>query len=303
MLSELIFKDIKSDANPSPKPARCEFCRKAPSEGKRLHACAQCQAVVYCSRECQKKHWKTHKLPCSKGGCYLRAVRKLDRVKAAEHEAESMPPLEQRLTLFIDFLKAHSFILARAMEAAVYGAHGGPEAFDFDRTYLLIALAYRGDCAGNPARAFSVECIDLIRYNPAKYTDDVHKNLEARRARLDGECGNRSLGSLRIMYRTAERHPEEDFKRWDVQPIFKPARARGFCIPMPPVAQQLCGDKRCSELMSASEHGLVVRHDTNEDRGPHWRWVRLTPTQLRDRGLPAVFNDSRKFDLQRTRQD
>lgn len=217
-----------------------------------------------------------------------------------------MPPLEQRLTLFIDFLKAHSFILARAMEAAVYGAHGGPEAFDFDRTYLLIALAYRGDCAGNPARAFSVECIDLIRYNPAKYTDDVHKNLEARRARLDGECGNRSLGSLRIMYRTAERHPEEDFKRWDVQPIFKPARARGFCIPMPPVAQQLCGDKRCSELMSASEHGLVVRHDTNEDRcvigellksGPHWRWVRLTPTQLRDRGLPAVFNDSRKFDL------
>lgn len=31
-----------------------------------LSACAQCKIVSYCSRECQKKHWKVHKLVCKK---------------------------------------------------------------------------------------------------------------------------------------------------------------------------------------------------------------------------------------------
>ena len=214
-----------------------------------------------------------------------------------------MPSLEKRMLLFYDFLKAHAFLLTRAREAVIYGIPGGPEAFDFDRTYLLIALSYRRDCGGNPARAFRVVCVDLVRYNEEKFTDNAHKSLGAGRARVESTYGARSLGSLKIMFRTAERNPEEDIRRWDVQPVFKPVwQAQKYNLPKLPRPVQCLGVRRHyeSELMSASEHGLVVRADTDAGRciigelvksGTSWRWERLSPAQLRERGLPADFND------------
>ena len=241
------------------------------------------------------------RLPCSKSGGFLKEIRRLDRAKAAQHEAHSMPPFEQRMALFEDFLKAHSFLLTRAREAAVCGVKGGPDSFDFNNTYLLVALSYRVDCEGNPARAFRVECVDLVRYNQEKYNAATHKALEAGRARLDALCGARSLGSLRIMYRTAERHSEEDLRKWDVQPVFKPAwQAQKLNVPRLPNPHRMCIDRYYSELVSATEHGLVLRHDAEAGRcvigelvksGTQWRWEQLTPAQLLERGLPAGFND------------
>jgi hypothetical protein len=45
----------------------CTFCGKKPEGGsKKLQKCSKCQAVRYCSKECQKKHWKGgHKAMCS----------------------------------------------------------------------------------------------------------------------------------------------------------------------------------------------------------------------------------------------
>ncbi len=41
--------------------SRCAECGKG---GKTLQ-CTRCRKVRYCSRECQKSHWKTHKPACS----------------------------------------------------------------------------------------------------------------------------------------------------------------------------------------------------------------------------------------------
>lgn len=51
------FKSLKS---------RCWFCYKAAfqCESKKLLKCGRCSLALYCSRECQKDHWKNHKDSC-----------------------------------------------------------------------------------------------------------------------------------------------------------------------------------------------------------------------------------------------
>ena len=39
----------------------CGYCGKKPSKP---HRCARCHKVLYCDSECQKAHWKEHKLVC-----------------------------------------------------------------------------------------------------------------------------------------------------------------------------------------------------------------------------------------------
>ena len=43
----------------------CAQCRKSPKDGD-LKRCSQCHVTLYCSRECQAKHWKMggHKANC-----------------------------------------------------------------------------------------------------------------------------------------------------------------------------------------------------------------------------------------------
>ena len=43
----------------------CNMCEKTEAAlGKKLSACASCGRAWYCSRECQKSHWKSHKAFC-----------------------------------------------------------------------------------------------------------------------------------------------------------------------------------------------------------------------------------------------
>lgn len=42
----------------------CETCKKTESEAPNLKVCAKCKGTRYCSRECQKAGWKTHKKIC-----------------------------------------------------------------------------------------------------------------------------------------------------------------------------------------------------------------------------------------------
>jgi hypothetical protein len=44
--------------------ASCQVCEKGKAEGVKLSFCNSCRSVSYCSRECQKADWKTHKHIC-----------------------------------------------------------------------------------------------------------------------------------------------------------------------------------------------------------------------------------------------
>ena len=45
---------------------RCANCAILEPAGVKFSKCARCEAVAYCSRECQRQHWKTHKVSCVK---------------------------------------------------------------------------------------------------------------------------------------------------------------------------------------------------------------------------------------------
>jgi hypothetical protein len=41
---------------------QCSICSKPLSK---IRACSKCRCVMYCGRDCQKKHWPKHKTECS----------------------------------------------------------------------------------------------------------------------------------------------------------------------------------------------------------------------------------------------
>jgi hypothetical protein len=46
--------------------AICAYCSEVEPCLNRYKKCSQCRLVKYCSVDCQRKHWKDHKISCSK---------------------------------------------------------------------------------------------------------------------------------------------------------------------------------------------------------------------------------------------
>ena len=53
-----------TQVGPEPVP-ECQTCKKPESESTPLKRCARCHQTRYCSRDCQKAEWKTHKKACA----------------------------------------------------------------------------------------------------------------------------------------------------------------------------------------------------------------------------------------------
>ncbi|GJE92287.1 zinc finger MYND domain-containing protein [Phanerochaete sordida] len=59
---------------------RCYYCNEKVGKAN-LKKCSQCQYVKYCSRDCQKAAWPTHKLSCASGAATNATITELGQVK------------------------------------------------------------------------------------------------------------------------------------------------------------------------------------------------------------------------------
>ena len=60
-LADSVLHDLTTAKKPSPDQNKCSFCGNYSGN---LKKCSRCHSVQYCNRECQKKHWSSHKSAC-----------------------------------------------------------------------------------------------------------------------------------------------------------------------------------------------------------------------------------------------
>ena len=75
----------------SEDPGTCGYCGKGPDEESELRLCSRCKGVSYCSRTCQKRHWKRG----HKDTCQAASSEREDPVKSAANKTVTVDEGEQ----------------------------------------------------------------------------------------------------------------------------------------------------------------------------------------------------------------
>ena len=76
----------------------CTFCRRSNDEVQHLLKCLKCHIATYCDKECQSKHWPTHKALC-------RALKGRYSIKVMMHPILGHEPGTRFVRIFGDHLK------------------------------------------------------------------------------------------------------------------------------------------------------------------------------------------------------
>ena len=74
--------DQEDGTEKTDQEVRCSFskCLKPETDVPGgLKKCTRCKSALYCSKECQVKHWKMHRLTCSNSHWFLITVMQIDK--------------------------------------------------------------------------------------------------------------------------------------------------------------------------------------------------------------------------------
>ncbi|KAH9915765.1 uncharacterized protein BXZ73DRAFT_106046 [Epithele typhae] len=131
-----------------------------PKLGEQLRRCAgRCIAKpLYCSKECQKLHWLTHKIGCNNGPLAQPAA------------APGRDPNNSLLDRLRSFTEAHEWALGAAAGAVALLTYGQDYGRHLETSLIRFLLAHNppapGARRGNPVRAFKLLGIDTVDLAP-----------------------------------------------------------------------------------------------------------------------------------------
>jgi hypothetical protein len=130
-------------------PKTCLNCKAAASKDVPILCCDECRSAVYCSKVCQKEHWKEHKKICKslnvgEGAIQVRSVKHMENeAKIAEGFKESERRLGDNMKRFFKYFKESTLKgsqdAARKMKKlAARETKHNQKALLFHSLYLLI---------------------------------------------------------------------------------------------------------------------------------------------------------------------
>ncbi|KAI0806921.1 hypothetical protein C8Q74DRAFT_1187381 [Fomes fomentarius] len=136
-----------------PSTEGCIQCQTPRSSlGNPLKRCAGCSVAVYCSRECQKAAWPTHKLVCSTNSANK------DIEKDAPHVTLGYETASSMFNAFTEWAGAQYITLTTLANCQVHGEGGVDFTFASPRAFVLYIRARNlKDTKGNPRKAFYLE--------------------------------------------------------------------------------------------------------------------------------------------------
>jgi len=170
----------------------CDSCGTVESPQLQLKLCSQCKVTQYCSRDCQKSHWKAHEAICkhtqaaiigSKYGSRYDTSDPSSALVARPSSDHPPPDLAKHLR---KFTSAHSTLLGWA----------GFQALELKRMpsnirkwALLIELSWRG--GNDPGRRFQVTDTHLLPLSYLSSDPVVCSDIQRRedRSRRTGGIG------------------------------------------------------------------------------------------------------------------
>ncbi|RDB26909.1 hypothetical protein Hypma_005012 [Hypsizygus marmoreus] len=154
-----------------------------------LKICARCKTIQYCSRDCQKAHWKTHKDICNRNAEHAAAV-----VEADQNGFGStlLPPgisfkeLDERLEKWIKF--HHSTLMATIIHGLAL-----PRDLKRSRTHVIqMKVCPRLDHNGVSGKFFRVLNAEAVEISTARGFSPVwEESLEQMRTLREESEGKR----------------------------------------------------------------------------------------------------------------
>ncbi|KAF7375399.1 hypothetical protein MSAN_00427500 [Mycena sanguinolenta] len=158
------------------KSTQCQYCFKSKGPGVILYRCSACEIDLYCSKECQRAAWKTHKTKCAINQSY----------------AEKLPKSRFALKALRAFTGKHRPTLSEAGIRAL-GVTTDPSRAE--RDVLLVLVRPRLD-SPRVETTFCVTAVSIVPLSGFPQAEEMRGQLQ--RASEENRRGG-STGALLVM--------------------------------------------------------------------------------------------------------
>lgn len=149
-----------ASAQTAPDIIICGKCFKEGTESTPLLLCGRCQEITYCNRDCQKTHWKVHKLVC-------KALEKTPPVENPQASAVASSPIPiEYAELNLDIEK---WELVYSHKPAINTSSSGPQ-YRWQDHYLL-----KNENFQNPSESLTVHFVPLADANQKKFNTKIEE--------------------------------------------------------------------------------------------------------------------------------